>query len=333
MTIAGIQSDHVPAWHLEKFVDFTKAKAEIGEPSPHMTIVGYLSKDLPVVERMWYAGCYLNAYSIGTAEAMYAAWNYEQAVWDPGGLEAWIHDHWEGFHTRTERRMVRTPAAFAKAQLSYLVWLQDAVPILRQYRHLPPEALYDLWWASIIGLDGWPGIHNFGRYITIRLIEFVNRYGGEHLPLYDIRSIGAESPIRALMLFRPDRAADLATGKRDVVDEVAEGVLAEARTVWPDISHYVFAAMLCEYREAYEDHHQYPGRTHDQELQYATHPKLAYWEESGRLFEARAALFPHEVLGEKHGWLGIRHELSYVLRDRGMVWSDLRYKYPADLAA
>jgi hypothetical protein len=35
------------------------------------------------------------------------------------------------------------------------------------------------------------------------------------------------------------------------------------------------------------------------------------------------------ALGEMNGWSGLRDDLSKWLRDRGEVWSDLKYGYDA----
>ena len=88
--------------------------------------------------------------------------------------------------------------------------------------------------------------------------------------------------------------------------------------------------MLCEYREAYEDRHQYPGRTIDQELEYLSGPKARWWEDRGfqtLLWKARSETFPAYALGEVQGWQGVRHDLSRWLRDKGENWTDSRHEY------
>jgi hypothetical protein len=97
----------------------------------------------------------------------------------------------------------------------------------------------------------------------------------------------------------------------------------------PAVGHYVLAALLCEYRVAYENRGQYPGRTIDQELEYLNGPKGAYWAAlyDTALWSAREAVVPHEALGEKQCWTGVRHDLSRWLRDNGTVWSDTIYDY------
>lgn len=325
--IEQVSSDHSWQWHTEHMADFTAAKREVGEPSPHMAIVVHLTDGLPIAERLYRGGTYLNAYSVGTAEKIWERWSYEEARRNPLGLTDWITENWPGFHTRTERRAVRTPAKFIRAQLGMMEWVAFCERSLLR-RSEPPAALYETWWSAA------NAIPFFGRYINIRLIEYVNRITELPLDLRDIRAIGGWSPIRALSLFRPGEWDVLRTGNPVEVNRVANEVLADLRSLG-EMSYYTFAAMLCEYREAYEDRHQYPGRTHDQELEYAASEKFAHWETRPHaIWDARAALFPAVALGEQNGWGTIRHELSRVLRDHSYVWSDVRFDYPgtSDLA-
>ena len=64
----------------------------------------------------------------------------------------------------------------------------------------------------------------------------------------------------------------------------------------------------------------------DSELEYDT--KISpVWGRCEEMFIARKQLFPHQVLGELSGWLGIRKELCSVLVDYGYTWTDLKYDY------
>lgn len=337
--LTAVETSHSPEWHTQKIAEFAQRKAEIGEPSPHMKIVLHLTEGLPIKERLWMGGCYLNAYSVGTAEKIWEAWSYEDAVANPNGLAKWIRENWAGFHTRRERRCVRTPDNFIRAQIGVADWIQFGVRhLLKQpdlYRRNPNakhpgSQAYDAWWRVA------NRIPFFGRYINIRLLEYANRMMPQlGLDLYDIRSIGGWSPVRALTLFKPERTIGLLSGDRQTADQAAAEVMEEVRAFYPQINSYVFAAMLCEYREAYEDGNQFPGHTHDQELAYASHPKFDHWDTPPKaIWEARSALFPKEVLGEASGWTEYRKPLDAVLKDHGYIWSDLLYDWQAttDLA-
>ncbi len=302
--------------HWRLFPEFIRYKLAVGEPSPHMKIVGYLSRDEDRLEQVWRAGCYAAPYSILTAEVLWTNWPMERMVKEPEKLLPWLREHWPGIHTRTERRCVRTPEKMAVCLIQYAEWARLEFPGIVKQQYGSNEEKYEAYWTSATS------VKYMGRYIVIRLIELLRRYTIPEAPtLFDIRSIGAWSPKRTLAYLYPYYSQsilsnDSATSNR-YTDILAQETLVKLQEEIPELDHYVFAAMLCEYREAFEDRHQYPGRTHDQEIEY--HRKVSgYWKDYGfksSMFEARAALFPHECLGEKNGWDGMRHELSRVVRD------------------
>lgn len=320
-------------WHLEKFVEFTRFKQEIGEPSPHMTLAGYLieADEADEMERIWRAGVYGAPYSVLTSEAIWREWPW-QRVKGPVADEfrQWITDNWQGFHIRTERRMVRVPYKMADCLLSWRDWMRSGVlsQIKSTHFFMQPTTYYDMVYDSIE-----KNVMYFGRYITIRVVEFLRRYANIPAELYDIRSMGGESPVRCLSLLFPQYERELLVDKSPKVAELlGNQLLEEVQAAVPSVNHYVLAAMLCEYREAYEDHHQYPGRTIDQELEYLNGPKAQWWEQKGfrtDLWDARLASFPRDVLGEMRYWHGIRHDLSRWLRDKGENWSDMHHTYAA----
>jgi hypothetical protein len=187
---------------------------------------------------------------------------------------------------------------------------------------------YDRVWESV------SGIKFFGRYINIRFVEGLRRYCGVPAMLYDIRSVGGWSPKRALAYLYPERAAALlqegAEGDR-LTDRLAYELLAQVCKELPAVNEYVLAAMLCEFKSAFENRKQFVGHTIDQEPDLYDKVQR-YWGDAvdrDLLWRARAALFPPEVLGEVSGWQGYRHSLARVLRDHGYVWSDLLHDYAA----
>lgn len=328
MSLTPVETSHGPNWHRATMAEFQAKKAEVGEPSPHMTVVNYLSQGLPETERLWRIGCYLVPYSLVSAEAI---WNAFPAPAPRAELEAWINQHWQGIHTRTERRAVRTPAKFTRSLASWAEYIESGEP---QYL-LEQQAPYEQWWDSVNRVEF------FGRYIVIRAIEAIRRdaarNGHPHpeMALRDIRAMGGDSPVRALTMFYPAASADKILGSPKAADQLAQYLLEDLRDAGSTMDHYVFAAMLCEYREAYEDGHQYPGRTIDQELEYQHGPHAAYWAKhfTPALPGARMALFPPQALGEATGsWEGVRPDLSHLLRDHGYVWSDLVYDWEASAA-
>ena len=326
--IKPIENDHGADWHMDKFVKFAKAKAAIGEPTPHMRVVDYLCRDLPLEEQTWRAGLYLAGYSVLTGEGIWNSWSWDRYQSEGlGPFTMWLKDNWKGVHKRKPRRCLPTYLKFAACVDSYATWAATGFPRLRQTRWADPQVEYDEWWQSA------DTIYQFGRYINIRLLELMRRRGHMQAHLYNIRAVGAHSPIRCLMLLKPDRVADLMTGEQGVVNEIAQEVKSD---LGMELSYFLYATLLCEYRSGYENGKDYAGNQHDEELEYSYSRYADHWRATGlqsRLYEARAAIDPHECLGEIQGWRKRRLDVAGWLRTRGIVWDDTIYDYHMSVRA
>lgn len=316
-----------PDWHFSKFVEFTKLKGELGEPSPHLAIVGYIVRDFSLEKKLWMLGCYAATYCLPSAQVICELRTPTEARNDPAYLLDWLSEHWPGIVTRTERRCVRSPKKMMECLHSYATWMVEGYPALTKLRrgHETREN-YDLVWESV------STVKYFGRYINIRFIEGLRRYCGIPAKLYDIRSIGGWSPKRALCYLYPERAPELLIDDAHgnvLTDTLAMDLLGRVQKELPEVDEYVLAAMLCEYKAQFENHKQYPGWTIDQEpLLYDK--VFDYWGDivdRNVLWAARRAIFPPEALGECNNWNGTRWELTRTLRDNGYLWSDLLYDY------
>jgi|SRR5262245_5639728 len=329
--IKPIQNDHEGDWHMQRFVQFARAKAAIGEPTPHMRVVDYLCRDLPLAEQTWRAGMYLVPYSVLTGEGIWNSWSWERYQREGDrGFDPWLRQNWAGVHKRTPRRNLPNPDYYAPCVASFAQWAATEFPRLSGKIWTNPREEYDEWWASA------DKIYQFGRYINIRLLELMRRRGHMRAHLYDIRAVGAHSPIRCLMLLRPDRVMELSTGQARIVNSIAQEVKDHLAVRGAEMSYFLFATLLCEYRSNYEDTDDYAGNQHDEELQYSYSRYADHWKATGlktRLYEARAAIDPHECLGELQGWGGRRLDVAGWLRSRGVVWSDMQYDYHASVKA
>lgn len=319
-------------WHLEKFIQFTAIKQKIGEPSPHLAVVGYMCRDSKVEDKLWLLGCYGATYCLPTAHVIWTKQPLGYVRTHPQRFARWVSDNWPGIVTRTERRCVRTPVKMAECLISYMQWVQKDFPALSSARGRNGRAFYDKVWESV------SKIRYFGRYINIRLIEGLRRYCSVPASLYDIRSIGGWSPKKCLCYLYPERAKQLLVDDKEgntLTDELAYDLLEKVVAKVPSVNCYILAAMLCEYKGAFEKRHQYPGWTIDQEpLLYDK--VFRYWGDAvdrDVLWRARAVLFPKQVLGECNGWNGTRWEVAKVLRDFGYNWNDFTHDYMATLSA
>ena len=324
----GLQSSD---WHLERFTDFSRLKHDVGEPSPHLAVVGHIceKENLNLNERLWLIGNYACSYCLPTAQVVTDIWKYDQVVKNFDQFEKWLKDNWSGIVTRTERRAVRTHPKYVRCLKEWLRWITEEFPKLQKLQESDDKVYYDKVFESVTG------VYSFGRYISIRIIEGLRRYCGlEHAKLYDIRSIGGWSPKKCLTFLYPEHAdAILIDDKQGnlLTNQLAEDLLAKVQKKLPWMDHYIIAAMLCEYKGAYEKRHQYVGWTIDQEpLLYEKVLKHFGNQVSGiseKLWGARKDLFPQDVLGEIRGWGGTRWDVAKILRDYGYVWSDQEYDY------
>lgn len=314
------------AWHFDKFCEFIAIKQRVGEPSPHLNIVGYMARNSTMQDRLWLLGCYAATYCLPTAQVIWNLQSLEIQDRKPGAFRGWIKHHWEGIVTRTERRCVRTPEKMFQCLSSYRTWMREEFPTLTQKEDEEAERFYDRVWESV------EGIKFFGRYINIRLIEGLRRYCGVPASLYDIRSIGGWSPKKCLCYLYPKHAEQLLIDDAEgnaLTNQLAYDLLERVRKRVSNIDCYILAAMLCEYKGAFEKRHQYPSWTLDQEpLLYDK--VFNYWGDRvdrELLWESRRALFSPEVLGETSGWHGTRWDCAATLRNHGYNWNDFRYSF------
>lgn len=306
-------------WH--RFAEFVYYERAVGGPDPHMRLVGEgMSAGEDWREIVWRGGCYIGVYNVPTAQVLWEHLRPEEAV-DYDKAAAFVADAWGGLTMRRERRAVRTPTKLAKYLCTYAQWMEE---------------LADQPWATTTNdyAAAWRDVHRvygLGRYVALKLIEYLGRYAGSPTRLEGIMAKGGWSPRQALALLYPNGAHSLMGDDSPHNVQHAEHVarlgrdrLAESYGI--DLDWYNFQVLLCDYKQSYVGKRQFPGRSQDSELEYWR--KIdAWWGLDRKMFEARARLFPLEALGEHNGWVSVREELGNVLRDFKYTWSDLLYDY------
>lgn len=319
-----------PEWHKKMFREFTKHKQEVNEPSPHLAMVGRMSAGCSTIEKVWRIGCYAIPYSLPVGMMTWQTFTAEQAMSNPKKVTAWVEKNWLGIlkGTRRERRCVRTIKKYSECIASYIKFMRDDMPVILSN---PPETFDPLEYYEFIW-DAVQHVKFFGRYIGIRVVEGLRRYCGIPAELQDIRSMGAWSPRKCLVYLYPDKSEILLNESAEnnmLTESIAWGLSKQTRKAVPTASHYVIAAMLCEYRDAFEDRRQYVGWTIDQEpLLFKKSAEYFGEDLDSKLFwNTRRAVFPRQALGELNGWEGTRWELTNILRDYGYVWTDLIWDY------
>jgi hypothetical protein len=320
-------AEQTPEWHFDRMVEFTRYKLQVNEPSPHLRIVGHMAKDHPMNDKLWLLSCYGATYCLPSGQVIWEHWSHSDARKKPKAFAGWISDNWKGIITRTERRCVRTPSKMAECLLSCADWIDNEFEKLPKIQATDAHDYYNKVYDSVMG------IRYFGRYISIRFVEGLRRFCDIPAMLYDVRSVGGWSPKRCLMYLYPDYMDTLRVDDAEgnaTTDALVEDLLEAVKAEVPAVDSYVLAAMLCEYKGAFENRHQYVGWTLDQEpLLYDK--TIAYWKDdmdTEMLWKARKDIFPWQVLGEiDKRWWGTRWDLTNVLRDHHYVWTDLQYDY------
>jgi hypothetical protein len=301
------------------FAEFIKWEKAVGGPDPHMKLVGAMNEDRPWIERAWAGGCYVGVYNAPTAEVLWTQWPIERVLAESGDLEPWIDQHWKGLAFRRERRAARSAKKLSAFMVSYANWITTA-------REMP-------WWTEDYDAAWKAGddVYSVGRYIKLKMLEYLRRYCEAPFQLEDLRAKGGWSPRTALCLLYSDHAPALLgdDSKENVV--VAERLtektayrLIEEYGLYLD--SYELQVLLCDYKQSYSGRRQFPGRSQDSELAY--YRKISpYWNHETKMFETRARIFPHVALGEIQGWSGVREELGGFLRMNRLTWSDFLYDY------
>lgn len=322
----------------KNFADFAKYEMAVGGPDPHMKLTAELCKidGCNWEETAWRGLCYLGVYNVPTAEQIWNVWPFKKAVKEGDKLFLpWFTEHWPGITMRRERKSARSPIKMSKYFETAASWLYN---IYRQRKsgngwiagHKNKTALerYEMAWEDVMSSQS---IYSMGRYIGFKYLEYGIQYLGFPIALNDIRAKDGWSPRACLAILWPEQAEALLGGDSPkeiaIVDEYAKKTKERTlKEYGVELSYYNLQVLLCDYKQCYVGKRQYPGRSQDSEIMY--HKKIEpYWKSKTKIWQGRANIFPHEVLGEINNWDYVREELGKVLYNHGYMWNDLIYDY------
>jgi hypothetical protein len=292
------------------FEGFVTREKALGGPDPQLDTLVVMT-DADERTALWQLGCFAATYAVGPAEVLWQHWDH-----DTPPPEQWLRERWEGLPLRRERRAVRTPVKLARCLESYSAWAAG----FRQEQQQTWEQL----WGALTPIWG------MGRYINLKLAELLHRRFGT--PAQDsLMAAGGWSPRKGMASLYPEHSELLLGG--DTAAEVAavEELATQLRATLAErgirLSWFELQVFLCEYKQAMRAK-KYPGRSHDTELTY-WRTAQSHFGSGSTMLEARARLFPPEVLGEQQCWMGARKECERTMVDHGYLWSDLEYDYMA----
>lgn len=321
------------SFRLEQFGLFCQRKKGVNGPDIHMKAAGAGTEGLDFETRSWRLAVYNNFCSTPSAAVVWATWSWEDmhngSVNDES-LEDWIRRNWKGIPIRQNRRPARSVPKLTRSLDTLCLWMRDDFPSL-------PEMSYAEAWKSL------DSVYTWGRYVKIKWLETCRRFLGPdyaHFEAPDIHGSGGWSPRKALGILYPEYAMVVANKARNdkqtlnFVHSLAQELRAYVSENWVETSTYELEALLCNYRQTLSTGKTfYAGRTIDSELEY--HKKIInFWGDNPYLgtfnfFSSRLKAFPIETLGEIQGWDGVRADLSPLLREDNIVWSDAVFSYNA----
>lgn len=316
-----------PAFHRIAFQDFIKYELAVGGPDPHMKVANWIANRVcdSDLQAAWFGGLYVAPYNVPSGEVLFHRWNHPSKVLDDQeGFTEGLSEVWKGITCRKERRAVMAPHKMA----AHIIDLADFL-MGGRFQDLEDAKTYDDAHEIMRTING------NGRYGTMKLYETWRRSALPGLPEQtSIVPRGAWSPRLSLSWQHPEYAEWLNGNDSQVNLDLSNSV---ASYNYVDTNAYLtldwfnYEVMLCDYKQAY-DGKQYPGRAHDSELGHLLKVQPKNLDVPFKTLEARAALFPHQALGEYNGWTGRRDECSDVLLHYGYTWSDMVYDYNATLA-
>jgi len=317
--------------HWKHFADFCRWEQATGGPDPQIPLVGEMARDCSMNERIWRGGCYIAVYNVPFAEILWREWSWEHVQANPEDLLPWLTDVWPGIITRFERRCVRRPEWMAKFLLGYAQWQK----VLLDSGSLPPtssEERYLVMWDSCLTVP------RLGRYVALKLLEYLDKHCDFSLRAPDIRPKGGWSPRETLAELFPKHNELINGGDKpenhQIINKCCHTAIERLRDAYNvAVDYFQLQVLLCEYRESHESKKQYPGRSHDSELNYGNKAAALWPDAKTDLWRARSALFPQACLGEISGWDGPRKDLGRVLATHGYTWSDLKFDYHRTAAA
>lgn len=316
--------------HWQQFADFCRYETAYGGPDPHMTLSAEMARGQSVEEMIWRGGCYIAVYSAPYGEVIWKAWSWEK-IKDASAadIRAWLDENWKRLEIHRHRKTVRRADWMTEYLLSYREFVK-ALPVMLDtliYPTLPPQQQYDDVWNLALR------VKRLGRYVGIKLLEFLRLVGLNVPPAHDLRPIDGWSPRQTLAMLLPEYEAITEKKNHKHLLELTEeaGDIAQRRLseeLGVNISRFELQVMLCEYKQASKGK-QHPGRAADTEMRLAFKVQEEWSELESDIWRARKAILKPWALGELHGWRSNRNELKTVLLKYGYTWSDMLYDYAA----
>lgn len=91
-----------------------------------------------------------------------------------------------------------------------------------------------------------------------------------------------------------------------------------------EAEYLVFMPRICTFRNFCKKN-RYAGFHHDRQLGFiksyeVSYPNYSIWKE---IYDIRKSIYPNELLGELHGWIGIRPERKKMFLEKGLTGAEI----------
>jgi hypothetical protein len=315
--------------HWQQFADFCRYETAYGGPDPHMTLSAEMSRGQELHEAIWRGGCYVAVYSAPYGEVIWQAWPWERIKnASAEEVRAWLDDNWKRLEVHRHRKTVRRADWMTEYLLSYRAMVPRLIALLcnPKYPLSSVPAQYDAVWDEILS------VKRLGRYVGLKLMEFLRRVDLPVPPAHDLRPVDGWSPRQTLAMLLPEYAdiAEKKNHKSLLVRTEEAGDIAQQRLTeyGVNISRFELQVMLCEYKQASKGK-QHPGRAADTEMRLAYRVQEEWPDLQSDIWRARKAILQPWALGELHEWRSNRNDLKTVLLRHGYTWSDSLYDFDA----
>lgn len=295
----------------DTFAEFVETETKVFGPDCQLKLLVALGASQDDVERVWLNGCYGAHHCVPSAYAIWARFRAKDIVGDPyvaEDLYEFLSANWDALPVRPEMRSHRM---IEKRWTCLVDFARYAMS------HRWQNGTYEEVWDDSI-----KQVKYYSRYMAIKYLELLRMTVRPDLKLGDLRARNAWSPRIGLALLFPGKIGDTVGDREDnsdyaidLAEECALEVLEELYDVYGiTITHFQLQVLLCNFREMLVGGF-YPRAGHDEEMDYLKlAEKLPYTKD---VWEMRAKLFPHHLLGEKNDWFGIQKSEYQRWKDFG----------------
>lgn len=273
------------------------------------------SKELDRRDRFDLAFFYATVYNIPSAVFMLD--ERDGIVSDPCG---WCSANKKRLIFQSDRRYMRCNSALERTLEHFSAHLAGGEAYLRQVvsgGRIDTERAIEL-------CQEWPNYGRFGAYLFTETLTYVMGLESTNAPRFDFRN-GATATSGLMNLFCLDEEADEFDRSRRIPDGVSLAQLdALLATIAEEVDrsggnadYSCIETSLCAYRKFHKGT-RYNGYYLDRQLEeLVEYPSInpEACTHVNELYELRAELFPHDMLGEYGGWQGVRSGMKkYYLR-------------------